>query len=226
MFGGDQRLHDDRYAFGDEWMTVVKRLWADDGAFDFTGTYVTVRGAQAQPKPIQKPGPVLVNAGNSPAGIAFSAKHVDFNFATVDTLENAAAYATKVRDVARSDYQREIGLMTYAFIICRDTEAEAEQVRQAILDAGDWEGANNLMSVLGLQSESYATQLRQFQERFVLGYGGYPIIGTPEQVVEQLGGLSAAGMDGVIMGFLDYQRELADFGTKVMPLLVEAGLRS
>lgn len=225
MFG-EQRQHDDRYAFGDEWMTVVKNLWAEEEPFDFTGTYVTVRGAQAQPKPIQSPGPVLVNAGNSPAGIAFSAKHVDFNFATVDTLENAAAYATKVRDVARTDYRRDIGLMTYAFVICRDTEAEADEVRQAILDAGDWEGANNLMSVLGLQSESYSTQLRQFQERFVLGYGGYPIIGTPEQVVEQLGGLSAAGMDGVILGFLDYQQELAQFGEKVMPLLVEAGLRS
>lgn len=226
MFGGDQRRHDDRYGFGDEWMTVVKRLWADDDTFDLTGKYLTVKAAQAQPKPLQRPGPVLVNAGNSTAGIAFSAKHVDFNFATVDTLENGAAYATRVRDVARSDYGRDIGLMTYAFVICRDTEREADEVRQAILDAGDWEGARNLMSVLGLQSESYSTQLRQFQERFVLGYGGYPIIGTPEQVVDHLGGLSAAGMDGVILGFLDYQEELAQFGEKVMPLLQEAGLRS
>ncbi|MGV9711025.1 LLM class flavin-dependent oxidoreductase [Gordonia sp. NPDC003424] len=225
MFGGSQRQHDDRYAFGDEWMSVVKHLWTEPDAFDFEGEYFTVREAQAQPKPVQRPGPVLVNAGNSPAGMAFSAKHVDFNFATVDTLENASSYATTVRELARTEYHRQIGLMTYAFVICRDTEAEANEVKEAIIDAGDREGANNLMSILGMQSESYASQLRQFQERFILGYGGYPIIGTPEQVVDELGALSATGMDGVIVGFLDYERELAQFGEKVMPLLVEAGLR-
>lgn len=226
MFGTEMRSHDDRYAFRDEWMTIAKQLWNDPGPFDFAGRYLSAVQAQAQPKPKQPGGPVLVNAGNSPAGMNFSAKHVDFNFATVDTLENAARYAKAVRELAATEYRREIGLMTYVFIICRDTEREANEVKQAILDAGDREGAQNLMSVLGIQSESYGTQLRQFQERFILGYGGYPIIGTPEQVVEELAGLSAAGMDGVIMGFLDYHRELAEFGEKVMPLLVQAGLRS
>ncbi|MFC4948436.1 LLM class flavin-dependent oxidoreductase [Pseudonocardia sp. GCM10023141] len=164
--------------------------------------------------------------GNSPAGLHFSAKHVDFNFATVDTLENGAAYATRVRELAATAYQRQIGILTYAFVICRDTEAEAQAVRDRILEAGDREGANNLMSVLGLQSQSFGTQLRQFQERFVLGYGGYPIIGTPEQVADELAGLSKAGMDGVILGFLDYEHELAQFGAQVMPLLVQAGVRS
>lgn len=226
MFGTDQRAHDDRYAFGDEWMQIVKRLWSDPEPFDFDGRYLTARQAQAQPKPVQSPRPVLVNAGNSAAGIDFSAKHVDFNFATIDTIENANAYAGKVRSRARSEYGRDIGLMTYAFIICRDTEAEANAVKQAILDAGDWDGANNLMSVLGLESESFGEQLRAFQERFVLGYGGYPIIGTPEQVVDELAALSGAGMDGVILGFLDYRAELDGFARDVMPLLVDAGLRS
>lgn len=226
MFGKGQRTHDDRYAFGDEWMTIVKQLWTEPNTFDFNGTYLSAHGAQAEPKPIQPGGPVLVNAGNSPAGIEFSAKHVDFNFATIDTLENAAAYSQKVRSIAAERYQRKIGLMTYAFVICRDTEEEAQAVADAILEAGDWEGAKSLMSVLGMQSESYSEQIRAFQERFILGYGGYPIIGTPEKVVSELGTLSAAGMDGVIVGFLDYEKELATFERDVMPLLVQAGLRS
>lgn len=226
MFGGNQRQHDDRYAFGDEWMTIVKRLWAEEDPFDHAGSFFTIHGAQAHPKPIQRPRPVLVNAGNSSAGIDFSAKHVDFNFASVDNLDSAKRYADTVRQRAMTEYRRKIGLMTYAFVICRDTEAEAHQVRDRILAHGDWDGANNLMAVLGIQSESYQEQLRAHQERFVLGYGGYPIIGTPEQIVEQLTGLSQAGMDGVILGFLDYRHELDHFGTAVMPLLIEAGLRS
>jgi FMNH2-dependent dimethyl sulfone monooxygenase len=56
--------------------------------------------------------------------------------------------------------------------------------------------------------------------------GGYPIIGTPEQVVTQLQSLSDAGMDGVILGFLDYHVEMAHFAEQVMPQMKQAGLRN
>jgi dimethylsulfone monooxygenase len=199
MFGAPQRRHDDRYEYGGEWVEVLTRLWSTSKPFDFDGKYIRVAGAVSEPKPVQKSWPVLVNAGNSPAGIDFSARYVDFNFATVDTLENAAKYSKAVRDRARREYHRTIGVMTYAFVICRDTEKEATKAKQAILDAGDYEGATNIMSVLGMESASFQEQIRQYQERFILGWGGYPIIGTPEQVVDELQSLSNAGMDGVIL---------------------------
>jgi dimethylsulfone monooxygenase len=77
----------------------------------------------------------------------------------------------------------------------------------------------------GTGSQSCNEQIKQFQERFIAGWAGYPVVGTPEQVVEELQRLNAAGMDGMIMGFVDYNEELRYFGEKVMPLMVEAGLR-
>jgi FMNH2-dependent dimethyl sulfone monooxygenase len=226
MFGAPQRQHDDRYEYGAEWVQVLTKLWSAEKPFDFEGKYLKVTGAVSEPKPVQKDWPVLLNAGNSPAGIDFSARYVDFNFATVDTLENAARYSHAVKDRARAEYQRDIGVMTYAFVICRDTEKEANEVKQAILDAGDYEGAKNIMSVLGMESASFQEQIRQYQERFILGWGGYPIIGTPEQVVSQLQSLSDAGMDGVILGFLDYHEEMAHFAERVLPQMKQAGLRT
>jgi FMNH2-dependent dimethyl sulfone monooxygenase len=122
MFGAPQRQHDDRYEYGAEWVQVLTKLWSEEQPFDFEGKYVKVTGAVSEPKPIQKNWPVLLNAGNSPAGIDFSARYVDFNFGTVDTLENAARYSKAVKERARVEYQRDIGVMTYAFVICRDTE--------------------------------------------------------------------------------------------------------
>ncbi|NKS66933.1 hypothetical protein GS461_14825 [Rhodococcus hoagii] len=63
------------------------------------------------------------------------------------------------------------------------------------------------------------------QERFILGYGGYPLIGTPEQIVDQLLELEQAGVGGMMVGFLDYVQELEYFGERVLPLMREAGLR-
>jgi alkanesulfonate monooxygenase SsuD/methylene tetrahydromethanopterin reductase-like flavin-dependent oxidoreductase (luciferase family) len=224
MFGAAQRQHDARYKFGDEWVGIVKRLWTDPHGFDFHGEFLQVKDAVSLPKPVQAR-PVLINAGNSPAGLDFSARHVDFNFASLDTFEQGEQYAALVRRKAREEYGRTIGVMTYAMIICRDTEKEAEEVRRAILDAGDYEGANNLMSVLGIQSSSFNEQLKNFRNRFILGWGGYPIVGTPEQVTDTLKTISTIGMDGVILGFLDYYKELEYFDNRIMPLLKQDGLR-
>ena len=38
--------------------------------------------------------------------------------------------------------------------------------------------------------------------------------------------MSAAGVDGVVFGFLDYNEELKYFDSAVMPLLRQAGLRT
>ncbi len=81
------------------------------------------------------------------------------------------------------------------------------------------------MKVLGIESGSFNEQIKSFGERFILGWGGYPIVGTPGQVVDQLKMISAMGIQGVILGFLDYHEELTYFERAVMPLLKQAGLR-
>ena len=37
MFGVTKKEHEDRYAQGAEWWTIVKRIWAGEGPFDFDG---------------------------------------------------------------------------------------------------------------------------------------------------------------------------------------------
>ena len=66
---------------------------------------------------------------------------------------------------------------------------------------------------------------KQAQDSFILGSGSYPIVGTPEQVVDSFQTLADLGIDGAVMILLDYNEELKYFGDTVMPLLTEAGLR-
>lgn len=59
-----------------------------------------------------------------------------------------------------------------------------------------------------------------------LGLGGnIEIVGTPEQVVEQLVALNKTGIDGVQLGFYDFLPDLEYFGERILPLLKQAGLR-
>jgi alkanesulfonate monooxygenase SsuD/methylene tetrahydromethanopterin reductase-like flavin-dependent oxidoreductase (luciferase family) len=180
---------------------------------------------ESYPKPHQGPYPALINAGNSSAGMAFSARNVDVNFAALDTLENMADYSSKIRKLAHDEYKRTLDVMTYGLVVVRDTEKEAKAAFQEVLDKGDYDAADNVTALMGMQSQSFRAQIDKFKERFVAGWAGYPVVGTPEQVVEQLAAINNAGMGGFIMGMIDYNEELKYFDANVMPLLKEASLR-
>lgn len=224
LFGKKQLEHDERYAYGQEWYDFVYKLWNEESNFDFDGRFFQSHGAHAYPKPINDPRVALINAGASPAGIEFSARNVDVNL-IASPLEEVPAYKKKIQTLARDKYNRDINVWTYALVICRETEKEARAAHKAIIDAGDWPGADIIMNVLGMESQSFGTQIKQFQERFIAGWGGPNLIGTPEQVAEQFAEMKEAGLDGAIFGFHDYAKEIKEFGAEVMPELRKLGLR-
>jgi alkanesulfonate monooxygenase SsuD/methylene tetrahydromethanopterin reductase-like flavin-dependent oxidoreductase (luciferase family) len=226
MFGSEQREHDERYAFGQDWLDFADRLWSEEGSFAVHTRYFDGELLEAYPKPHQAPRPALLNAGNSASGVEFSARNVDINFASLDTLENIRAYSDRVRAKACEEYQRDIQVMTYGLVVCRDTEEEAQRAFQQVVDEGDWGAAGNVikMATSGA-SQSFDHAATKMQERFIAGWGGYPVVGTPEQVTEKLAELNDAGMQGMIFGLIDYNEELKYFDENVMPLLKQAGLR-
>jgi alkanesulfonate monooxygenase SsuD/methylene tetrahydromethanopterin reductase-like flavin-dependent oxidoreductase (luciferase family) len=224
MFGVRQMTHDMRYRYAGEWIQVIKRLWSEQH-FDHQGEFFKIKDGYMLPKPVQQPYPVIINAGFSPAGRDFSAREVDFNFISIDTLENGKAVTTDVKRLAHS-YGREIGVMSYGLVVCRETEKEAQQAYRYIVEKGDWEATRNILRLLGVESGSFSEQhLTEFAEHFIAGWGGYPLVGTPEQVTAELVKLSQTGLEGMILCWLDYNEEIKFFGERVMPLMRQAGLR-
>ena len=225
MFAAKQMEHDERYRYAGEWLQVVKRLWTEQN-FEHTGEFFQVKDGYLLPKPVQQPYPALINAGFSPAGQDFSAREVDFNFIQVDTLEHGKEVVADVKKQANA-YGREIGMMSYGFVVCRDTEKEAKRAYDYVVEKGDWAAARNILNLLGVESQSFSeATLTQFAERFIAGWGGYPLVGTPEQVVDEMVKLAGTGIEGLIVSWLDYNEELKYFGERVMPLMRQAGLRA
>jgi FMNH2-dependent dimethyl sulfone monooxygenase len=223
MFGVDQYEHDLRYAYGAEWLDVVNRLWSEENNFDFDGQFFHLKDLEARPTPIQDR-PLILNAGTSPAAQEFSAEYVDFIFGVPPSLEAASQLVVDAKERAGA-HGRKLDVLSCVMVICRDTKEEAEAIYEEILEKGDWKGAEEVMEALKIDSGSFGDTLRDFQARFVVGFGTQVVVGTPETVVEELAALSAAGIEGVLMGFVDYDEELDYFRDKIMPLLKDAGLR-
>ena len=226
MFHGTQRAHDDRYRYGAEWLTVVKRLWTEEAPFDFEiGGLPHPAGAgpsQADPEAASGADQRRPFAGGD--GVLRPRGRLQLRRLR-QRRRRSAPWRRGCATKARTDYRRDIGVCTSALVVCRETEAEARQVYRSIIEHGDWVAADNLMKVLGIESQSFNERIEKYRERIVAGWGTNPIIGTPEQVTDQLAEVSAAGIDGVVFGFLDYNEELKYFDSAVMPLLRQAGLR-
>ena len=83
------------------------------------------------------------------------------------------------------------------------------------------------MTGMGLHARSFpAEHYQRFRERFTSGHGGYPVVGTPDQVADELGRIAETGMTGLAFGFVDFLAELPYFCDEVLPRLEAKGVRS
>jgi alkanesulfonate monooxygenase SsuD/methylene tetrahydromethanopterin reductase-like flavin-dependent oxidoreductase (luciferase family) len=230
MFGMSLMEHADRYACAEEWLAIVKRLWTEDEPFDHEGRFYKIKGGYLQPKPIQHPYPAIMNAGASDRGKHFACKHCDLVFTSIRTFDPdvTTAHVRSYHELAK-EYGRDVRVWSNANIVMAETEKEAREFyNHYVHEKGDWAAAGNVIDTMGaeINQRNYPPERRKIMsEMFVSGWGGFPLIGTKEQVVDGLIKLSRIGFDGLLVSFPRYEDGMREFRDVTYPLLKQAGLR-
>ncbi|MCA1221369.1 LLM class flavin-dependent oxidoreductase [Streptomyces sp. 8L] len=227
MFGMTRPEHDRRYEMADEFVSVAKDLWAGEDNLTFHGAHWSLDEAYVSPRPAFGR-PVLVSASGSPAGFAYAGRHSDIVFVSSpagedlrEALPALPAHVRAVKEAARAQ-GREVRVIINPTVVSRPTSAEAHSYYRAIQDHADLE------SIAAFQSRHAAGDSRSWLEHTARGraVGGHlHIVGSPEEVADQLDRLHATGVDGVQLTFYDYLPDLDHFGREILPLLEQAGLR-
>jgi alkanesulfonate monooxygenase SsuD/methylene tetrahydromethanopterin reductase-like flavin-dependent oxidoreductase (luciferase family) len=228
MFGVEQREHEQRYDYAQEWIDVIKKIWSETEDFDFDGQYLHMRGIRGKPKPCGGSRPVIMNAGASATGQAFAIRNCDAFFlqASRTSLDETAQRVVKAKNAAK-DLGRELGVYTVGVITCRPTKKEAEDYyHYSIVEHADWSAVDGILGLKNISPETvplqeYLTKRSQYAQ----GMGGLPIVGDPDHVARQLIDLSTAGLTGIAVSFVNYVDELPFFCDEVLPRLERAGIR-
>jgi alkanesulfonate monooxygenase SsuD/methylene tetrahydromethanopterin reductase-like flavin-dependent oxidoreductase (luciferase family) len=226
MFGVELREVEDRYGQGLEWFDIMQRIYTSNVPFDYDGKFYRLKGVSGKPSPIQKPRPVTLNAAFSPPGRAFAAKAADFLFTTFVDIEKGREHIGDMKRRA-AEQGREVGVYTTCHVICRPSQAEAEDYyeRYAVTMA-DHASVDHYMGQKEKFSGSHeAEAYRLHRKRFAGGAGTYPLVGTPERIGSEMVRMHAAGFAGTTVSFVNFKDELPYFIDTVLPLLREAGLR-
>ncbi|MFN3892307.1 MAG: LLM class flavin-dependent oxidoreductase [Beijerinckiaceae bacterium] len=229
MFGVQQRDHDRRYDYAHEWIDIIKRVWGPEENWDYDGEFFKLKGVRMKPKPYGGSRPLIMNAGSSANGQAFALKNCDAFF-TAASRTNSEETAQKVRglkDQARG-YGREIGIYTVGVVTCRPTTKEAEDYhRYATVERADWNAVRDILALKKISPETVGQEKYDAQRSaYANGMGGLPIVGDPDVVANTLAGLCHAGLAGIGISFVNYQRELPFFAAEVLPRLERLGVRA
>jgi dimethylsulfone monooxygenase len=229
MFGVNLGEHDARYRHAREWMTIVNRLWTEDEEFDFHGEFFDFEGAISIPKPVQSPRPMIMNAGQSPAGSAFAIDHADMIYTNLADASSKQGKATEIKESAAA-LEKKVSVWGAAHILCTPTVAEAKKLMDHYIDEkGDFVAAQNYANaIFGADAQSVDTYKKDpsILKRLIATSGHFPIVGTPEMVVEELQQFSDAGIDGIALSWLNYEEGIAQYEAELLPLMRSAGLRS
>jgi alkanesulfonate monooxygenase SsuD/methylene tetrahydromethanopterin reductase-like flavin-dependent oxidoreductase (luciferase family) len=217
---------EDRYAQGLEWAEIMERIFAGGPPFDYDGRFYRLSQVSGQPTPLQRPRPVTLSAAFSPIGRDFAAKSADFLFTTFVDIEGGRPHITDMAARARAA-GREVGVFTTCHVVCRPTQAEAEDYYEHYaVRMEDTASVDYYMGAKEKFSSSHDPEAyRLHRKRFVGGAGTYPLIGTPRRIAEQMLLMSEAGFAGTTVSFVNFRDELPYFIATVLPLLREAGLR-
>lgn len=212
QYGAPFDVHDARYARTEEWLTVLRRLLTED-TVTHSGELYELTGTIVEPKPTVVP--TVYMGGESPRAKQVITALGDAYVMHGDPPEVIAA---KIADLNGRRDEQGRPAMTFGvsgFVICRDTEAEAQAELDRILNVRSSKEAYASYEdfVAGSQLESQVS----LEEYSVSNRGlRANLIGTPAQITARLQEYSDAGVDLMLLQFSPQHGEMARFGRDVI----------
>ena len=117
-------------------------------------------------------------------------------------------------------------LTTQGQIICKESDDEAQTYYDWILDQADdevvssWQDMNRRAVTQGLSADTSRFDSDRARGEGRIFVSGVVLVGSPRTVAERIVAVQRAGLDGLHLGFLDFD-ELDFFAERVLPLLQE-----
>lgn len=219
QYGGIFTEHDERYDRTREFIDVLKGLWSEP-SFSYDGDFYKLKDTKLFPKPVQRPNPILYAGGESEKGKQTIVEKCDayvMHGGTVEEIERKVFDMKSRREKTDNPGLSEFGMAAY--VICRDTEEEAQAELARITNVKE---SSAYAGFKDFTSKSQLEQQIQLQDYSVSNRGLRPnLIGTPDQIAERILQYEEAGLGLLLLQFSPQLEEMERFAKQVMPLVEE-----
>ena len=210
-----------RYQYCTEYVQVMKDLW-ETGHSDHQGDYFKMTDCRLSPRPAA-PVPIVV-AGQSDVGVAFAAKHADFNFCLGTGVNTPCAFAPSTARLVQAAREtgRDVGSYVLFMVIADETDEAAMAKWEHYKGGKDLEA----LSWLGYQASSdtaadaNSTAKTMTNPVSMVNMNMGTLVGSFAHVATMLDEMEAIeGLKGVMLCFDDFIKGMDDFGERIQPLM-------
>lgn len=172
-----------RMAVLEEQIEIVAKSWRE-GPFDLRGEHYTIEDLDALPKPVSKPRPNLIVGGSGgPRSIELCARWAD-EYNTVSPTLDEIKSRRKLLERAWESAGRDPGDLVFSAMTGCIVGSDSDEVRaraRSLMDLGGESGSE----------DDWLERARRTQ-----------VIGTVDEAVDRIGGLSEAGLDRIMLQHL------------------------
>lgn len=241
---GDHLSKDERYARCDEFLTVVRRLWAGE-TVTLRGRYLDVDSDRLPTLP--DPVPPLYFGGSSPAAGPVAATHSDVYLTWGEPVAAVGEKIAWIRQLA-AERGRTVRFGIRLHVITQDTSEDAWGQAGRLLEALGPEAVEAAQAGLARSESTGQQRMRALHEvsrgdgswrdarrlevtpnlwagvGLVRGGAGTALVGSHAEVADRIAEYAAVGIDEFVLSGYPHLEELYWFGEGVLPQLADRGL--
>lgn len=212
QFGAPFDVHDARYARTEEWLGLLARLLSEPSV-THDGTLYRLAGTEVEPKPAHVP--TVYMGGESPRAKEVITALGDSYVMHGDAPDVVAEKIEGMRRLRQDAGRPPLRFGMAGYVICRDSEQEAQTELARILDvrSSTEAYASYRDFVEGSQLESHVSLEEYSVSNRGLRAG---LVGTPEQIIERIRAYERAGVDLLLLQFSPQHEEMERFGRQVI----------
>jgi alkanesulfonate monooxygenase len=219
--------HAGRYEQAEELMRACRALWRGE-LTDFNGTYITLRGARCSPPPVGTPR--FYQGGASPRAESLAARLAEVYLMWIEPLEQVAARLERVTAQAQTCGRTvTFGLRTH--LVVRDDPDAAWAAADSLIADADPGVVRQRQAVMvgtpmvGQQAQAMRVAQHRVGPHLWNGLStvrvncGTAIVGTPQQVADELLAYWRLGIDEFILSGFPHVEECVRVSQEVLPRL-------
>ncbi|MCB8878502.1 LLM class flavin-dependent oxidoreductase [Acidisoma silvae] len=212
--------HDERYAFGKEWLHVVAKLMSGERV-TYHGRYLKLDDFGLRPAPTRRSRPTIYIGGESEPARELAAAEADVLFLNGQAPESAAAFIADVRVRPRGT-RPPLRFGMSAFIVAAKTDPEAEELLEYHWqrNSADKAAQGALMERLVRQVDEESAMWKALKHRPHIGPNGGTaagLVGSFDTVAERIVTWNRLGIETFMLGFQPLESDMTLFAAEVMP---------
>ncbi len=207
--------HDDRYAYGREWIEVFRALFSGQQV-NFAGHYFQVEDYRIRPVGRYRPRPTIYAGGESEPAQALAADSADVWFINGQPPDEVRRLIEAV--AARPRHGPQIRFARSAFVVARETNAQAEEELRYLFTLAKQDAP--LRQATAANTDPKAVMFKAFARNPGFGSNGGTaagLVGSYDTIAARIAQFTELGIETFMLQFQPFEAEMRRFASEVRP---------